>query len=489
MASPAFDPQPELLESVSAPQIAIDPGAGLRTGFGVLVAILLDFFLIVAGTSAGLLCYEVVRTSPMPGAASRVFAFALQYALIFIVLACAHYLYDYSHSLLRVRDTAAVLRVSALSLMIYAVGLFFSKFVFPRLLLVLCWAFITMLLVGQKHFLRQFVTRWKAGRNAQRRVLIYGVGSEARRLYSYLLNSPHMGLMPVAFVNQARQFEQSVIYSHDYRFRHKAPVFKRKLSVEMLEELNIHEIFIADSTSSDHQIHDLLNIAENGAVPVSFVGPVQPAFRNRHNSVRNMDGLLVTSCFAEGHESWVYRSAKRVLDILIAASSIAATLPIWVGIALYVKFSSPGPIFFRQERIGLHGKPFHMLKFRSMYVDAPAYARSPEDPNDPRITGPGRWLRRTSLDELPQLFNVLRGEMSLVGPRPEMPHIVARYTKTQWQRLMVPQGITGLWQLSADRKYAIHESMEYDLYYIDNRGFFLDLAILLHTLLFAMKGI
>jgi lipopolysaccharide/colanic/teichoic acid biosynthesis glycosyltransferase len=101
----------------------------------------------------------------------------------------------------------------------------------------------------------------------------------------------------------------------------------------------------------------------------------------------------------------------------------------------------------------------------------------------------GRWLRRTSLDELPQLINVLKGDMSLVGPRPEMPFIVARYNANHRQRLSVVPGLTGLWQLSADRAFLIHENIQYDLYYIRHRCFFMDLAIVLHTVLFAMKGI
>jgi lipopolysaccharide/colanic/teichoic acid biosynthesis glycosyltransferase len=123
-----------------------------------------------------------------------------------------------------------------------------------------------------------------------------------------------------------------------------------------------------------------------------------------------------------------------------------------------------------------------------MYVDAPKYSASPADSFDPRITSAGKILRKTSLDELPQILNVLKGDMSLVGPRPEMPYNVDTYGFAERQRLNVPQGITGLWQLSADRRYAIHESLEYDLYYIENRGFFLDMAIVMHTALFAMKG-
>jgi len=109
--------------------------------------------------------------------------------------------------------------------------------------------------------------------------------------------------------------------------------------------------------------------------------------------------------------------------------------------------------------------------------------------DDRRITGIGKLLRKTSLDELPQLLNVVRGEMSLVGPRPEMPFLVEQYGPVQRQRLKVTPGITGLWQLSADRAFLIHESPEYDLYYMRNRGFFLDVAILLHTALFVARGV
>jgi len=119
----------------------------------------------------------------------------------------------------------------------------------------------------------------------------------------------------------------------------------------------------------------------------------------------------------------------------------------------------------------------------------PQYEFSPQSPNDPRITRVGRFLRRTSLDELPQLLNVLQGSMSLVGPRPEMPFIVESYSDKHRQRLCIKPGLTGLWQLSGDRAFLIHENLEYDLYYIQNRNVFMDLAILLHTSIFATRGI
>jgi lipopolysaccharide/colanic/teichoic acid biosynthesis glycosyltransferase len=154
-----------------------------------------------------------------------------------------------------------------------------------------------------------------------------------------------------------------------------------------------------------------------------------------------------------------------------------------------VKLDSHGPIFFKQQRVGRDGKIFWLYKFRSMHVDAPKYTFSPTDSRDTRITRAGRFLRKTSMDELPQLINVAKGEMSLVGPRPEMPFIVAKYNAQQRLRLSVLPGLTGLWQLSADRAFLIHENIQYDLYYIRNRSLFMDVAILLHTAFFAMNGV
>jgi lipopolysaccharide/colanic/teichoic acid biosynthesis glycosyltransferase len=130
-----------------------------------------------------------------------------------------------------------------------------------------------------------------------------------------------------------------------------------------------------------------------------------------------------------------------------------------------------------------------MYKFRSMYVQASGPDYSPKTQDDPRITRVGKFLRKTSLDELPQLLNVLQGNMSLVGPRPEMPFIAEKYGEKERQRLQVKPGLTGLWQLSGDRAFLIHENIEYDLYYIRHRNIFMDLAVLLHTSIFAMRGI
>jgi lipopolysaccharide/colanic/teichoic acid biosynthesis glycosyltransferase len=183
-----------------------------------------------------------------------------------------------------------------------------------------------------------------------------------------------------------------------------------------------------------------------------------------------------------------YAVAKRTADVIVSSLLLLLLAPVFFLIAVLVWLDSPGPIFFIQKRVGRNGQLFDMYKFRSMYVTAPRYGLSPTQSSDRRITSVGRYLRRTSLDELPQLINVFLGNMSLVGPRPEMPFIVRRYNSRQRQRLRVIPGITGLWQLSADRAFPIHENIHYDLSYIQHRTFFMDLAILIHTPLRAWRG-
>jgi len=153
-----------------------------------------------------------------------------------------------------------------------------------------------------------------------------------------------------------------------------------------------------------------------------------------------------------------------------------------------IKLDSRGPVLFVQKRVGRNGELFNIFKFRSMQVSSPMYEASPTEPTDPRITRVGRVLRRAGLDETAQLLNVLLGQMSLVGPRPEMPFLVERHIRQHRPRLQATPGITGLWQLSTDRTSPIHQNTHYDHFYIRNRSCYLDAAILLHTVLYAMRG-
>ena len=183
----------------------------------------------------------------------------------------------------------------------------------------------------------------------------------------------------------------------------------------------------------------------------------------------------------------VYTVVKRMFDEVAAAVLLLVTLPLWLLVAVAIKLDSPGPVFFAQDRVGRHGRSFRLIKFRTMYAYAPRYAVTARSAGDPRVTPVGRFLRRTSLDELPQLVNILKGEMSLVGPRPEMPFMVSRNSPTYRRRLMVLPGLTGLWQAVA-RHEPLEESLRYDLYYIQHRSFVFDLVILARTVLSVVSG-
>lgn len=193
---------------------------------------------------------------------------------------------------------------------------------------------------------------------------------------------------------------------------------------------------------------------------------------------------------------------KRVFDIVVSGLLLILTLPFCLVIALLIKLTSEGPIFYSSQRVGARGKFFNMHKFRTMVegadkseIDLFIETRNgtiggfKKVPDDPRITRIGRFLRRTSLDELPQIFNVLMGDMSLVGPRPELPWLVENYELWQYRRLMVPQGMTGWWQITdRDKQERYDLRIKDDLHYIHNYSFFLDLHILWRTIGVVFRG-
>ena len=180
---------------------------------------------------------------------------------------------------------------------------------------------------------------------------------------------------------------------------------------------------------------------------------------------------------------------KRTCDVVGALFLLLLLMPLFIVAAIWIKLDSPGPVFFRHYRIGKDGRRFVLWKFRSMKRYVPEYEASPRSVVDGRLTRIGRLIRRLSIDELPQLINVLKGDMSLVGPRPEMPFIVARYHPVHRERLVARPGITGLWQISPARAFPIHENLQYDLHYIHNQNFFLDCAIILRTITAVIRGV
>jgi exopolysaccharide biosynthesis polyprenyl glycosylphosphotransferase len=193
------------------------------------------------------------------------------------------------------------------------------------------------------------------------------------------------------------------------------------------------------------------------------------------------------------------RVAKRVFDLVAGSVLLLFTWPLWIIIAIAIKLDSSGPVIFKTERVGQNAKRFIMLKFRSMITEAESLQGQAltkdgnghtiyKSKDDFRVTRVGKWLRRLSADELPQLINVLRGEMSLVGPRPEQPFIMRDYESSQLVRLAVPPGITGLWQVSGRSDLPLHLNVDYDIAYVRNYSLLLDIKILLKTIPAILRG-
>lgn len=225
---------------------------------------------------------------------------------------------------------------------------------------------------------------------------------------------------------------------------------------------------------------------------------VQPPESGRRWRQVPGDGLSLPSIPEVGEPSWHYRSTKRVLDLVLGGAMFVLTLPVQAAIAALVAADSPGPVVFRQVRVGEGGRPFVFYKFRTMHADARerfpelyAYEYTADQvdmmtfklPYDPRLTRVGGHLRRTSLDELPNLLNVLRGDMTLVGPRPEIPEMVPYYRPDQLAKFSVKPGLTGLAQVSGRNILRFQQTIAADLEYVKTRSIRLDLALVAKTAL------
>lgn len=462
-----------------------------RDHLGVCVVaaeVLADLAAVVGGAWLADATYKHLRIGlQLRYAPSDLLAVSALLGVVFVLMFASQEGYRRSTSLLRVRETERVLRVAAQVFVLAMVASFMTSQRFSRAVLVLAGLYVPALILLQKAAAYAVLRRLNSRGRGVRRVMIYGAGSLGKRLFSALVRSPKLGLYPVIFVDDDPSRAGCAVFASGYQREHSARVVQGPPTARMLREYRIDELLVAiPSISSERFLTVSANATAAGAT-VSFV-PYHAGPSDFWLEYADVDGLLIAS-FQDQSRFSLYDWLKRGFDFLAGTLIFLITLPLFLTLALLVRLSSPGPVLFVQQRVGRRGRTFNLYKFRTMHLDAPAYAYSPKTPADPRITPIGRFLRRTSLDELPQLLNVLKGEMSLVGPRPEMPFIVAGYTPQQRQRLQVTPGITGLWQLSADRAYLIHENIEYDLYYIRNRNLFMDIAILLHTAVFAGRGI
>ncbi len=317
------------------------------------------------------------------------------------------------------------------------------------------------------------------GKHAQR-VAVVGTGGMAREIVEILSANSQWGLSFAGFV-----------HVEGMPLPLRGPVLGKLSDLgRILEEEVLDVVVFAVPRGRLSDVQRGIQLCEEQGIEVRISLDVL-RFGPGRMTVSDFDGVPMLA-FSRTPSDTLALAAKRVFDVIASAAILVVSSVVLAGVAIAIKLDSPGPVFFRQRRVGRNGRAFWMLKFRSMHVNAEAQlaalrARNEVSGpvfkmrNDPRITRVGRFIRKTSLDEFPQFFNVLFGDMSVVGPRPPIPAEVAQYRRWQRRRLSVKPGITCLWQISGRSSIGFERWMELDLEYIDNWSLWGDVLICLKT--------
>jgi len=402
-----------------------------------------------------------------------------------------HRLYDFDNLLSGLDEYVRVAQATAMSMMaLIAVTFFVPSLVIARGWLVLTWVFATAGTVAGRFVMRRVVQATRRWGRFVTPVLIIGANEEGRAIAAHLHESMAYGARVVGFLDDRMDVGRDVLpglrvigtidEAPEWIQRHGvSDVIVAASALTRAEMLDVYQSFALREDITLRMSSGLFEMLTTG-MRVKQVGSVALMSANRARLTR------------------VEQAIKRLFDMTIGAAALAALLPALLAIAVWVKLDSPGPIIHRRRVLGTSGKTFDALKFRTMVVNGDAMlARYPELAaqlardmklkDDPRVTRAGRWLRRLSLDELPQLLNVLAGQMSLVGPRMITPEEAERYGNWRFNLLTVKPGITGLWQVSGRSDVSYDERVQIDMSYIRNYSLWLDLMLLARTIPAVLK--
>lgn len=398
--------------------------------------------------------------------------------IVFLIVVVVFYffgLYEQRRRTTEFHEIYTLTKATTFCLLLIMAGSFLQKYDYSRGLVLMFWI-TSVVCINFGRYLVRVVRRKLFKKNIGiMRVLIVGAGKPGRELKRKLEEYRDFGYRVVGFLDDKTNVKKSLTLLGGLGDLEK-----------VIHAQRIDIVFFADPTVSHETI--MQNIYHCEHLPVKFK-VVSDLFEIIVGNI-SLDEIedIPSVDLTKSRDNIFYRIAKRIFDIIASCIGLIVSAPFMCIFILLIRMESKGPAIFSQKRIGEHGMPFTLYKFRTMYVDAKSEEYAPTRAEDPRVTSMGRFLRKTSLDELPQLWNVLCGEMSMVGPRPEMAFIVRKYTEWQKKRLEVKPGITGLWQILGRKDIPLHENLEYDFYYIKNRSFLLDMVIIFKTILAVFGG-
>lgn len=396
-------------------------------------------------------------------------------ALILVGTLYAFGLYERRSRITQLGELYQLFRAITLVWLLVMAASFLYKYDYSRIFVILFYGLGLLFITGGRALIRAFYKALHRRGMAVTRVLIIGAGRPGKHVAETLKNYDAFGYRVIGFVDDhAKEKESTKILGKTDQIR------------ELIRQHNIREVFITDPAISHERILELIHYCDAERVKFKVVSDLFEIVAGDID-LNELEGLPSLDLRKRGGGA-VYRIFKRGLDLVLAAIALVVFLPFWLLIAMTIRLESSGPAIFTQTRIGKRGVPFTLYKFRTMRQEVKPDAPAPRHASDPRVTRVGRWLRKTSLDEVPQFWNVLLGTMSLVGPRPEMPFIVETYKDWQRRRLDVKPGLTGLWQVLGRKDLPLHDNIEYDFYYIKNQSLLLDFVILLKTVAAVFRG-
>ncbi|GIL14357.1 MAG: sugar transferase [Chloroflexi bacterium] len=456
-------------------------------GFWPLVDVALVF---VAFAAAHYMRYELQLIRAVDGANRAPFGPYLPYAAVYAALLVLNYQGSGLYRSIRGRSWmeevyGVVNGVTNATVIVLGLYFVFQPLVFSRLMLVYVAALTVIALALVRAFRRLVQAHLRTKGIGIQRVLVVGAGDVGKAVLRTMIARRELGYRPVGYVDDDPE-RASIDLG-----RVKGLGGLKNLG-KTIRNHAVDLVVITLPWAQHDRILELVEVSKRAGAEVRVVPDVfQLNLRQVH--VESLDGIPLLGVSSGAQFSNRGHLVKRALDIGLIALASPLLIVIFGLIALAIRLEGPGPIFYKQRRVGRYGQVFDMVKFRSMVPNADAlraqlieeYQQDPRHPkfkNDPRVTRVGRLIRTTSLDELPNLFNVLRGQMSLVGPRPPTPDEVAHYEPWHMQRLQILPGMTGLWQVNGRSDVPFDEMCLLDIYYIENWSVKLDAQILMLTL-------